>query len=243
MDLNKNYYGILFVEKNASEKEIRKAYYKLSFEYHPDRNRDVDPIKFSSITEAYDILSSEQRSDYDKRSKWGSSYDESTELLDFEFSNNAKGWDESKLESWISQNQLNILIYIDDDFNGSIEYERYVSCKKCGGDGKDTDSKIQIKDENGNVIKLFDGSDGCDFCDGVGKDWKGESCYFCGGKGKVGFTDCKSCNGEKRILGKQKLTGIKFIKGDKSLKIESMGHTSKDERGKYGSVFLIRKTN
>ena len=241
MDFNKNYYGILGIEKNASEKEIRKAYYKLSFINHPDKGGD--PSIFNEMTESYDILSSDKRMEYDLKSKWGSSYDESTELLDFEFNNNAKGWDESKLENWINQNQLNILIYVDDNFSGSTEYERYVTCKKCGGDGKDTESKIQIKDEKGNVIKLFDGSDGCDFCEGSGKDWRGESCYFCGGKGKVGFSDCKSCKGEKRILGNQKLTGIKFPKNEKSLKIESMGHSSKEERGKYGSVFLIRKTS
>jgi DnaJ-class molecular chaperone len=239
MDLIKNYYGILGITKTSTEKEIKKAYYKLSFTHHPDKGGDA--VIFGEMTEAYDILSSEQRSDYDKRSKWGSNYDESTELLDFEFSNNAKGWDESKLEEWVNQNQLNILIYIDDKFDGHIEYERWVTCKTCGGDGKDTTSKIEIKDENGNVLRLFDGSDGCDFCEGSGKDWNGNPCYFCGGKGKVGFTDCKKCNGEKRILGKQKLKGIKFPSDEKAHKIEAMGHVSKEEKGKVGCVWLIKK--
>jgi len=239
MDFIKNYYAILDVKNVATGKEIKKAYYKLSFTHHPDKGGDK--VIFGEMTEAYDVLMSEERTQYDLRSKWGSNYDESYELLNYEFNNNAKVWDEDKLEDWKKSNQLNIVIHIDDTFNGSIEYERWVTCKTCGGDGKDTSSKILIKDENGNVLRAFEGSDGCDFCDGTGKNWKGEDCYFCGGKGKVGYTDCKVCNGEKRILGKQKLTKIKFPKRQKSHQIEAMGHVSKDEKGKSGCVWLIKK--
>lgn len=242
MDLNKNYYAVLGVNNTASEKEIKKKYYKLSFEFHPDKNKDVDPIIFSEITEAYDILTSEERSKYDVRSKWGNSYDESLELLDYEFSNSAKIWDENKYEEWIEKNRLNILCYIDESFDGSIEYERWVVCKKCGGNGKDTDSKIQIKDEFGNVLKVFEGSDGCDFCEGTGKnDWNDDPCYYCNGKGKVGWTECKTCKGERRILGKQKLSGIKFPENEKSMKIDSAGNMSVTEWGKVGDLWLVKK--
>jgi DnaJ-class molecular chaperone len=237
MNFIKNYYAILGVKNTSTEKEIKKAYYKLSFTNHPDKGGDS--ILFSEMTEAYDILTSELRQEYDKKSKWGANYDESTELLDYEFSNVAKGWDESKLTEWINRNQLNIIIYIDDKFDGKVEYERWVTCKTCGGDGKDITSKISIKDEMGNVLKMFEGSDGCDFCEGTGKNWKSEDCYFCGGKGKVGMTDCKSCSGEKRILGKQKLNKIKFPKGDKSYKIPAMGHVSPFEKGKVGDVWIL----
>jgi DnaJ-class molecular chaperone len=239
MDFIKNYYAILGVTNTSTEKEIKKAYYKLSFTHHPDKGGDQ--VIFGEMTEAYDILMSEERTQYDLRSKWGSNYDESYELLNYEFNNNAKTWDEDKLEDWKKNNQLNVLIYIDDTFNGTVEYERWVTCKTCGGDGKDITSKIAIKDENGNVLKMFEGADGCDFCEGTGKDWRNEDCYFCGGKGKVGMTECKSCKGEKRILGKQKLTKIKFPKGEKAYKVEAMGHTSKNERGKVGSVWLINQ--
>jgi curved DNA-binding protein CbpA len=167
MDVNKNYYSILEISKTATDKEIKKSYYKLSFTHHPDRGGESS--YFGEMTEAYDVLSSELRVEYDKKSKWGYEYDESLELLNYEFSNSRPGWDDSKLNDWINKNQLNILIYIDEKFNGKIEYQRWVTCKTCGGDGKDTTSKIQIKDENGNLLKLFEGSDGCDFCEGSGK--------------------------------------------------------------------------
>jgi DnaJ-class molecular chaperone len=239
--LEKNLYSILEVDKTASSSEIKKSYYRLSKIYHPDLNKDIDQDKFNELTEAYDILSTELREEYDAKSRFGENYDESQEFLDFEFNNNAKFYDEDKFNQWVSQNQLNIIHYIDDNFNGSIKYERWVSCKECGGDGKDIKSKIKITDENGNVLKMFEGSDGCDFCDGTGKNWKNESCYFCGGKGKVGYTDCKKCNGEKRILGNQKLSNIKFPKNEKAFKIQAMGHTSKFEKGKVGDLWLIKK--
>jgi curved DNA-binding protein CbpA len=34
-----------------------KAYYKLSFSLHPDKNPDVDPTIFHSVVNAYNILS------------------------------------------------------------------------------------------------------------------------------------------------------------------------------------------
>ena len=66
---------------------------------------EVIKLSFSNshinqITEAYNILTSEDRKIYDLRSKWGANYDESLELLDYEFNNNAKAWDESKYEDW-----------------------------------------------------------------------------------------------------------------------------------------------
>jgi DnaJ homolog subfamily A member 2 len=239
MDFNKDYYSILGVSRIAEEKEIKKSYYKLSFINHPDRGGD--PVIFGEMTEAYDVLTSEEREEYDRRSKWGNNYDETLEILNFEFSNSAKFYDEDKYDEWKEKNQLNVIIHIDDTFNGTIEYERWVICKECGGNGKDTSSKIAIKDKNGNILKMFEGSDGCDFCEGSGKDYKGDKCYFCNGEGKVGWTDCKFCHGERKILGKQKLTGIKFPEGEKAHKIDAMGNASTIEWGKVGCLWLIKK--
>ncbi len=36
----KDYYKILQVDKNASQKDIKKAFRKLSSKYHPDKNPD-----------------------------------------------------------------------------------------------------------------------------------------------------------------------------------------------------------
>ena len=83
MDVNKNYYAILDISRNATDKEIKKSYYRLSFQFHPDKGGDE--LKFSEITEAYDILTSSKRVECDMKSRWGNDYNESIELLNFEF--------------------------------------------------------------------------------------------------------------------------------------------------------------
>lgn len=65
--MSKNYYTILGVSENASADEIKKAYRKLSFEYHPDRNHEADADrKFKEVNEAYQVLANDQkRKQYD----------------------------------------------------------------------------------------------------------------------------------------------------------------------------------
>jgi len=58
-------YKELGVEKNATEREIKKAWRKLCKTHHPDRGGDPD--KFKKIEAAYDVLSDQQkRSLYDQ---------------------------------------------------------------------------------------------------------------------------------------------------------------------------------
>lgn len=64
-----DYYGILGVNKNATQDEIKKAYKKLARKYHPDLNpNDADAQrKFQEINEANEVLSNpENRKKYDE---------------------------------------------------------------------------------------------------------------------------------------------------------------------------------
>ncbi|EXB52381.1 DnaJ homolog subfamily C member 16 [Morus notabilis] len=60
-------YKVLGVERNASQREIQKAFHKLSLQYHPDKNKNKGAQeKFAEINNAYDILSDEEkRKNYD----------------------------------------------------------------------------------------------------------------------------------------------------------------------------------
>jgi curved DNA-binding protein len=64
----KDYYKILGVTKDASAKEIKKAYRKLAARHHPDKNPDNKEAeeKFKEINEANEVLSDiEKREKYD----------------------------------------------------------------------------------------------------------------------------------------------------------------------------------
>ena len=65
----RDYYEILGVSKNATAKEIKKAYRSLAVKYHPDKNPNNPSAeeKFKEAAEAYDILSSsEKKQRYDQ---------------------------------------------------------------------------------------------------------------------------------------------------------------------------------
>ena len=67
---NTEYYDILHVDKNATPEEIKKSYRKLAMKNHPDKGGD--PGLFQKITEAYEVLSDEEKRNlYDKCGKEG----------------------------------------------------------------------------------------------------------------------------------------------------------------------------
>jgi molecular chaperone DnaJ len=76
--LEKDYYKVLGVSKDATGPDIKKAYRKLARQYHPDANKGDAKAenRFKEISEAYDVLSDEKRrKEYDDaRSLFGSGF-------------------------------------------------------------------------------------------------------------------------------------------------------------------------
>jgi molecular chaperone DnaJ len=64
----RDYYEILGLERNATDEDIKKAFRKLAFKYHPDHNQDDKTGEsFKEINEAYETLSDrEKRDSYDR---------------------------------------------------------------------------------------------------------------------------------------------------------------------------------
>ena len=64
--MSKDYYKILGVNKSATKDEIKKAFYKLAHQHHPDKNGGDDK-KFKEVNEAYQVLSDDKkRTHYDQ---------------------------------------------------------------------------------------------------------------------------------------------------------------------------------
>ena len=68
MPEKRDYYDVLGMNQNASDDDIKKAFRKLAFQYHPDHNGDDGATeKFKEINEAYEVLSdTNKRAAYDR---------------------------------------------------------------------------------------------------------------------------------------------------------------------------------
>ena len=65
--MDKSYYEILGIAKDADDAAIKRAYQRLARKYHPDRTEDPDgEAKFKEVGEAYEVLTdSAKRATYD----------------------------------------------------------------------------------------------------------------------------------------------------------------------------------
>jgi molecular chaperone DnaJ len=73
--IDKDFYAILGVSRDASEEDIKKAYRKLARKYHPDRNPGDDAAeqKFKDVAEAHSVLADKSdREQYDAVRAMGS---------------------------------------------------------------------------------------------------------------------------------------------------------------------------
>lgn len=215
MASQKDYYDILGVDRDADQKEIKKAYRKLAKKYHPDRNPD-DPEageKFKEISEAYGILSDEdKRARYDQYGHAGIGDD------DFNYEDFARGGFgglEDLFEMFMgggfsgmgqrSQNrptrgrdlEYRMEISFEDAAFGTektIRIPRQETCQTCDGSGAKPGSNPRT----------------CPKCDGSGQIRVNQrtpfgnmaqikTCDRCQGRGEIIDDPCPDCNGEGRV--------------------------------------------
>lgn len=198
----KDYYEVLGVDKNASEKEIKMAFRRLAKKYHPDVNKEPGAEeKFKEAQEAYAVLSDEgRRKQYDQfghaafdnngagANGFGgfdfSSFDFSDifdNLFDFGMGGSPFGFSSSGRSSRRKSRGRDTLLEMDVTFmeaalgtKKDIEITTTETCSECKGKGG------------------F-GEHSCDECHGSGSITKQQSTMFGSFLTK---TTCPSCNGE-----------------------------------------------
>lgn len=237
--MSKDYYGILGIEKNATESDIKKAYRKLSKKYHPDVNPDGEE-KFKDIAEAYDILSdSNKRANYDRfgsaNPRGGNPFGgQSMEdiMREFGFGRGRNPFTKRE-QSRGHDLVINVRINLEEVFNGvtkKFKYRRNAPCMTCnsdGGTGKKTCPKCK---GNGSIMNVINTP--------LGQMRQVIDCDQCGGSGSVVENICGTCHGNGTI-NKEEIVEVMIPKGVKdgdTMEYLGMGHGIK--QGTPGKLLI-----
>ena len=215
---SEDYYEILGVSKNASERDIKKAFKSATLKYHPDKNpgkeKECEEI-FKKIVEANSVLSDKDKRDtYDKYGKeglgenGGMSQDDLQDILKnmfgggFSFGGMKGGFpfgQDNDSDDEIPDVQAVVDLTLEELYVGkqiTKTIERGCLCEACDGTGNE-DKKNHI----------------CEHCKGRGMvsivrqmgpmiQQMMQPCNKCGGKGGDKSKQCKICNGNKGITKK-----------------------------------------
>jgi len=210
MAIKQDYYEVLGVPRNASDDEIKRAFRKLAFQCHPDRNREPGAEeKFKEINEAYQVLSDpEKRNRYDRYGRvdveggfpdfgFGGLGD----ILEFVF--DGFGTPFGRTAQRVPQKgdslQSHLALSFEEAVFGcskEVEIPRIEFCPSCHGIGSapgtnpetcpDCRGTGQVKRAFGRYINLI-------------------TCSRCGGSGTVISNPCSQCRGRGKIKVKRKI--------------------------------------
>ncbi|MGM0410839.1 MAG: molecular chaperone DnaJ [Bacillota bacterium] len=253
MAAKKDYYEILGVDKDASQKEIKKAYRKLAKKYHPDMNKD-DPDtseKFKEISEAYEILSDpDKRKRYDRYGHSGINDDDFNfddfaqggfggfeDIFDMFFGGRGRGRGRRGPQKG-SDLQYRLQITFEEAAFGTekeITIPRTETCQTCGGSGAKPGTEVKT----------------CPKCNGTGQIrvsqrtafgqfTQTKTCDRCGGSGKIVQTPCSDCNGTGKQRRHRNLT-VNIPAGvDDGTRLRMAGEGEAGDKGApSGDLYII----
>lgn len=166
----KNPYKTLEIESDASEEEIKKAYRKLAFKYHPDKNpgdKDAEE-KFKEISNAYDQLINNKGGKWSDTNQNYRTYSDDDDFSDFKFDFNFGFGSYKNMNAKVTGENIDIVatLNIEDIFLGAkktIEYYRFDSNGKSEKQsieidvpiGFDIDSKVKFAGKGHQPKNIF----------------------------------------------------------------------------------------
>lgn len=208
---NEEYYQELGVDKGASQDEIKKAYRKLSKQYHPDLNKDAGAEdKYKKVQEAYETLGDEQkRANYDQYGAAGANGGFGSDQGGFSGFGGQSGFGgfEDIFSSFFggggqvnpnSPRQGDDLQYrVDLKFEEAIfgtekeiKYNREDNCHVCHGTGAKPGTKVEtcVRCGGRGVVNVVTNTP-------LGRMQTQQTCDVCHGRGKTIASPCETCNG------------------------------------------------
>jgi DnaJ-class molecular chaperone len=176
----KDYYQILGVNRNASEKEIKQAYRRLARKHHPDLNPGDKSAeaRFKEINAAYEVLSNpEKRKKYDK---FGEQWEYADQFAKSGGQERVR-WDFGRGGTTFEYGDLS---GFGDIFSNLFGDSGIGSRMRGPRRGQDIESPIEVTLE-----EAYHGSTR------MMQLQTEEPCTACGGTGRVGNRVCTICNG------------------------------------------------
>jgi molecular chaperone DnaJ len=193
----KNYYEILGVSEDATQDDIKKAYRKLSKQYHPDVNPEGEE-KFKDIAEAYDNIGEpKKREDYNMRRNnpfaemGGGGFDIHSM---FEQMVNGQRQQRRAPDKVITLEITPVESYF--GVKKEITVDILENCVNCNGSGGDRHI-CNTCNGNGFVLQIFG--------TGMFQQQIQMTCNVCNGHGSKIVRHCGTCNGNGRTKKVQKI--------------------------------------
>jgi molecular chaperone DnaJ len=238
MNGKRDYYEVLAVSRDASDKDIKQAYRKVALQFHPDRNPGDGAAeeRFKEAAEAYEVLSDpERRQAYDRHGHAGvrgnvhtySNFDDvfanfGSIFEDFfgfgrgERRGGPQRGDDLRHEMSIS------FLEAARGTERTLEVERSEDCAVCKGSGAKPGTRPEV----------------CPTCRGRGQVARTQgffsiatACPRCRGEGTIIAELCSACGGDGRIA-KQKPLTIKVPGGvDSGARLRLSGEGEAGRRG------------
>ncbi|EGD72591.1 dnaJ protein [Salpingoeca rosetta] len=210
-----DFYELLGVSRDASERDIKKAYFQLAKKYHPDTNPGDEAAaqKFAEISEAYEVLSdSQKRQQYDQfgstgpsggfggQQGFGGGFSSNPEDIFREFMRNmgmggageygdpfggAAGF---RQQTFVTTVRLSFMESVK-GASRTLTFPSVEACSSCKGSGSATGKTIT-----------------CPVCNGSGVEHMSmgflnmqSACRKCAGTGQVPEKSCKDCKGSGSV--------------------------------------------
>ncbi|NOZ88178.1 MAG: molecular chaperone DnaJ [Deltaproteobacteria bacterium] len=250
--MKRDYYEILNVQRNASAREIKKAYRRLALKYHPDRNpgnKEAEEM-FKEASEAYEVLSDpEKRAIYDRYGHEGLKgsgfsgfsgmediFSHFGDIFSEIFGGSPFGFSGSRARQGLRGSDLryDLTLEFEEAVFGcekDIEVTKMVECPSCDGTGAEAGTRPIV----------------CPTCHGTGAVVQQQgfftlqrTCPRCHGTGTVVQNPCKNCNGSGRVE-EPKIVSVKIPGGvDSGVRLRLTGEGEAGENGgRPGDLYVF----